>query len=384
MDKNHHNIYLDYAASTPLDPKVLEVVNITMAQVYGNASSIHRFGLQAKAVLDTARTTVAESLNARPDEIYFTSGGTESNNLAMQGVASQFSKPGNIIISAIEHPSILQTARYLKSRGWQITLLPVNRMGQIDPEILQQSINSATRLVSIMHVNNEIGSINNIEACAKIAYEKNILFHTDAVQSFGKLPVDLRRVPASFLSLTGHKIYGPKGAGVLFIRRKTKLGKLFFGGSQENGRRSGTENIPAIAGLTKAVELCQINRDADKSHLEQLGSELRELMKLQLPEARLNGGENGVPNIQNYSIPGIDNMSLLMGLDLAGIAISNGSACSSGDVSPSHVLRALHLPDKELKSSFRISFGRFTTSEDIKHAVRSIARFIKKKQPGRQ
>ncbi len=379
MPKKYTGIYLDYAASTPVDPQVALVVAETMQQVYGNPSSIHGFGLRAKSILDEGRNLIAAILHARPDEIFFTSGGSESNNLAIQGVAAECRKPGNIIISAIEHPSTLQTCRYLKTHGWEITQLPVNGDGQIDPAELDRTIQPETALISIMHVNNEIGSINDIETCAQIAARKNVLFHTDAVQSFGKMPVDLSKTPISLMSFTGHKIYGPKGAGVLFKRRAVKIAKMIHGGSQESGLRAGTENIPAIAGLCKAVEIIQQRQNEDRALAQKLGQQLRELMHLKVPRAQQNGSPAGLPDIQNYAIPGIDNLSFLMGMDLAGIAISNGSACSSGDISPSHVLQALHLPEKLQNASVRISFGRFTSSEEIETAVQAFAHFLQKK-----
>ncbi|MCA9733471.1 cysteine desulfurase [candidate division KSB1 bacterium] len=378
MISSQKQIYLDYAASTPVDPRVAEVMQDATMRVFGNASSIHGFGLQAKKILDETREIIASYLGAKNDEVFFTSGGTESNNLAIQGIARHNEQPGHIITSAIEHPSILETCRFLKKNGWDITFLPANKTGVVNPDELADSIHSDTVLVSIQHVNNEIGSINSIQECAMIAWQKGIPFHTDAVQSFGKLPIDLHHIPASLLSFTGHKIYGVKGAGVLIIRRKTRLDKLMHGGAQENKMRSGTENIPAIAALGKAVQLLKEQGESDRRHMELLGQQLRVLMQAKIPKAILNGSEKGVPNIQNYAIPGIDNMSLLMGMDLAGVAISNGSACSSGSVSPSHVLQALHLPGHLLKSSFRISFGRFTTAEEIEFAVEKLAILVQK------
>lgn len=373
--KKQKNIYLDYAASTPVDPRVVQAVNAVMQTTFGNPSSIHKFGLQAKLILDNGRRLIASMLHARPDEIFFTSGGSESNNLAILGVAEMHAQPGHIITSAIEHPSVLQTCRYLKSRGWELISLPVNSSGQIEPAALEKAIKPETKLISIMHVNNEIGSINDIQRCAEIAENNGIVFHTDAVQSFGKIAIDLDKTPISLMAFTGHKIYGPKGVGVLFKKRGIKIGSRIHGGKQENGLRAGTENIPAIAGLNKAVDVYQKQMESDLAHAEKLGRLCGDLMRKHLPLAQRNGGESGVPNIQNYAIPGIDNMSFLMGMDLAGIAISNGSACSSGDVSPSHVLQALRLPARMQNASIRLSFGRFTTSEEIETAVQEFARF---------
>ena len=375
---NIDRIYLDYAASTPMDPRVVEEMSAVLRDIFGNASSIHRYGLSAKSILDNARVSTAKMLNAEPDEIYFTSGGTESNNLVLQGVAQKFDEPGHIITSAIEHPSVIQTGKYLQSKGWQITFLPVTESGVVEVESVKEAITPATRLISIMHVNNEIGSINPIAAIAEIAAEQGIAFHSDVVQSFGKLPLDMKKLPVSFLSIAGHKIYGPKGAGALFIRRKSKISKILHGGSQENKMRSGTENIPAIAGFKKAVDILCTELPVDYTHLTEVGSYLRECMHEKVPQAKCNSPEDGLCSIQNYSLPGFDNMSLLMGLDLAGIAVSNGSACSLGHVTTSHVLNALRLPDNCLRSALRISLGRFTSREHIIRATDTLRSLIKK------
>ncbi|RMD96502.1 MAG: cysteine desulfurase, partial [Calditrichaeota bacterium] len=325
---SNKRVYLDYAATTPVAPEVVEAMLPYFHETFGNPSSIHRFGLEAKAALDQARSTLARALNATPHEIYFTSGGTESNNLAILGRAMQFKQPGHIITSAIEHPSVLQPCKHLQQHGWRVTFLPVDRWGRVDPADLEKAITEDTALISIMYVNNEIGTINPIAKLAEIAAARRIPFHTDAAQAFGKVKIDVRATPISLLSIAGHKIYAPKGVGVLYIKRGVTLSRLLFGGGQENELRPGTENLPGIVGLAKAVELMERQFEAEVQRLEHLAQRFMQRISREIPAAILNGHpQQRLPWVLNYSFPGMDNTSLVMALDLEGVAISNGSAC---------------------------------------------------------
>lgn len=360
-------IYFDNAASTPIDQAVLQTMLPYFQNDFGNASSIHNFGLQAKKALDSARTAVANSLNAQPGEIIFTAGGTEANNLAIFGIAGNFDTPQHLITSSIEHPSVLQACKALEKKGWHVTYLHVNAFGEVDPQDLASAIRNDTALVSIMTVNNEIGTVQPVAKLAEIAAAREIPFHTDAVQAFAKIPIDLKTQKISLLSVSSHKIYGPKGVGALFIRKGVKLSPILIGGGQEEKRRAGTENIPAIAGFGKAAELAEQEGNPFRDHLADLTGKFIVFMEKHIPAACLNSHpENRVPGIVNYSFPGIDSLSLVMGLDLKGIAISNGSACSSGNLEPSHVLKAINLPKSRQMSAVRFSFGRFNTEDELK------------------
>lgn len=359
-------IYLDHAATTPVDPRVLEAMRPYFSEKFGNASSVHRFGLEAKSALETARMTIANSVHARPQEVIFTSGGTEANNLAILGVCRTRKQPAHLITSAIEHPSVLQVHRFLESQGWQVSYLPVNAAGCVEPESLAKAIRRDTALISIMHANNETGMVQPIAALAAIAAEATVPFHTDAVQAYGKLDVDCRLRGLSLLTLSSHKIYGPKGAGALILRAGCKIRPALQGGRQESGRRPGTENLPAIVGFARAAELQQQKKDALCAHLRQLTDALMQFIAEEIPGAHLNGaGPDRVPGLVNYSFPGTDSLSLLMRLDRLGFAVSNGSACSSGQVEPSHVLRAMRLPPRIQNSAVRFSFGRENTLEEV-------------------
>ncbi len=374
-------IYLDYAATTPVAPEVVEAMLPYFNESFGNASSIHGFGLQAKAALDRARNVLAETLHAGPREIIFTSGGTEANNLAILGTALRQDAPGHVITSAVEHPSVMRACRFLESRGWRVTYLPVDRYGRVSPDALRKALQKDTRLISIMYANNEVGTLNPIEELAQIAAEHRIPFHTDAVQAFAKMEIDVRRIPVTLLSLAGHKIYGPKGIGALYVRRGHKLQKMLHGGSQEFDLRPGTENIPAIVGLARAVELYNARREKDWRHVQELAAYFREKLQQAVPEAVFLGHpEQRYPGVLSFAFPGHESISLVMGLDLAGIAVSNGSACSAGKVEPSHVLRAMGLPRSQQNSAVRFSLGRHTTREDLDRAVEALAALM---QPNR-
>ncbi len=365
-------IYCDYAATTPVDSRVLEVMLPCFREWYGNASSVHAFGLRAKRLLDTAREQVAGVINAEPHEIIFTSGGTEANNLALLGFVAGFDEPGELLVSAVEHPSVRQACVFLQQRGWKITWLPVDETGRIDPESVRTALTEQTRLISVMTVNNEVGTINPIGEIAALAAEAGVTLHTDAIQAYGKIAIDVKKTPITMLSLSGHKIYGPKGVGALFLKRGTRISKILFGGKQEHDLRAGTENIPAITGLGKAAEIMAAESPEEQQRLAQLAETLRDSLEREA-NAHLNGSrEHRLPQILNFSFPGQDSLALAMALDLKGIAVSIGSACSSGNVQPSHVLKAMRVPQTLQKSALRFSLGRETSREDVEAIIAAV------------
>jgi cysteine desulfurase len=376
-----NRIYLDYCATTPLAAEVSEAMHPYMVQHFGNASSIHSFGREAKVAIDATRETVAHALNVLPQEITFVSGGTEANNAALIGVAQSCSQPGHLITSRIEHPSVLQTVRELESRGWACTYVDPDEAGMITSDAVARSIREDTVLISIMHANNETGTINPIAEIAALAKERGVLFHTDAVQTFGKIPIDLRAVPVSLLSLSGHKIYGPKGIGVLFVRRGVKLASLLHGGKQERERRAGTENVAAIVGLGKAVALRKVEQESEWQRVRKLSENFIARVRALFPQAGLNGhASRRLPGVVNLSFPGMDSLAMVMSLDLQGVAVSNGSACSSGSVEPSQVLRAMKLSRERANSAIRFSFGKYTTEAEIEAALEALQKIFAKRK----
>lgn len=372
-----NRIYLDYSATTPLAPEVFAAMEPFYKQNFGNASSIHGFGREAKVAIDAARESVAKFLGALPQEIVFTSGGTEANNTALFGVAQNFSTPGHMITSRVEHPSVLQTFGELEARGWSVSYLDTDDTGMVSVEAVEKAIRRETVLLSIMHANNEVGTINPIADLAALAHTRGVLFHTDAVQSAGKLDLDMKAWPASLLSLSGHKIYGPKGVGVLYVRRGVRIKTLMHGGKQERERRPGTENVAAIAGLGKAVTLREKERTEEAKRLHALRKMFVAGVRAIYPAAHLNGSmENSLPGVVNISFPGKDGLALVMSLDLQGIAVSNGSACSSGSVEPSHVLRAMRLDHARANSAVRFSFGKYTTQAEIATTLQALEKIL--------
>lgn len=372
-------IYLDYSATTPLAPEVLEAMRPYLTQHFGNASSIHGFGREAKVALDTAREKIATGLGAQPQEIVFTSGGTEASNMAILGVAQTFVEPRHLITSRLEHPCVLNPCRELEQKGWQVTYVEPDATGLISMNAIAEAIRPETVLISLMHANNEVGTINPIVEMAALAATRKILFHTDAVQTFGKLPIDVRKLPVSMLSLSGHKFYGPKGVGALYVRRGVKLQPLFFGGHQERERRAGTENVASIVGLGKAAELALENQAAEAERLRVLTENFWQRVQEIFPKAQMNGyAESRLPAVLNLSFPGFESTALLMNLDLQGIAVSNGSACSSGSVEVSHVLRAMKLSRERAVSALRFSFGKYTTAAEVEIALQALAKILQK------
>jgi len=364
-------IYLDYAATTPVDPRVLEAMMPYFCDNFGNTMSLHSFGQKARMALDESRKTVANFIGAKPEEIIFTSSATESNNFALKGIAFANEKKGNhIIISAIEHACIMESAKWLGGRGFKITYVPVDRFGVVNVDDVSKAITKETILISVMHVNNELGSIQPIAEIGQIAKENNIYFHSDCAQSLGKIPVNVNDLNVDLLTASGHKIYGPKGIGILFVKRGVKIEPLLNGGGQELGLRSSTSNVAGAVGFAKALELF---------NQEEKIAELREYLcsgVLSIPGSRLNSPKTGVPGILNFSFSGVEGEAITMRLDMDGIAVSTGSACSSSKLTASHVLLATGMKPEEAHGSLRVSIGRWTTKEDIDYFIKSLLKNI--------
>jgi cysteine desulfurase len=369
-----NRIYLDHNATTPVEPEVLDAMLPYFSAEFGNASSIHTVGQHARAAVETAREQVAALLGARPQEIVFTSGGTESDNHAIFGILR--STPGatkHIITSAIEHEAVLNTCQALEKEGASVTYLPVGNRGVVDPEVLRDAIRPHTALITVMHANNEIGAVQPLAEIGRIATQNDIYFHTDAVQSFGKIPVDVKTLGVDLLSLSGHKFYGPKGVGALYIRTGTRLKQLLFGGQHQRGLRPGTENVPGIVGLGKAAELARLALAEDAARISALRDQLEQGLVTRVPQARANvAGAPRTPNTSNIVFPGIEGEALIIALDMKGIACSTGAACSSGAVEPSHVLTAIGLSAEDARASIRFSLGRHTSSAEIGYALEAI------------
>jgi cysteine desulfurase len=371
-------IYVDNAATTQVDEKVIEAMLPYMRSKYGNASSLHFFGREAYQGLEKARQQVADLLNASTKEIIFTSGGTESDNLAIKGIAHKLKEKGkHIITSNIEHPAVIETCQALASQGFEITYLPVDPYGIINIDTLRKSIKKETILISIMHGNNEIGTIEPIQEIGEIAHEKEIIFHTDAVQTVGKIPLDMKKMNIDLLSISAHKIYGPKGVGALFKKEGVILEPLIHGGGHEQGFRSGTENVVGTVGLGKAAELSRSRMLEDSKKMSIMRDNLIEKVTTEIEESYLNGHPKlRLPNNAHFRFSGIEGESLLLSLDEKGIAASTGSACSSKKLLPSHVLMALGLNEVQAHGSLRISLGRNNEEKDIEYIHNSIKEII--------
>jgi cysteine desulfurase len=374
--------YLDYNATTPVDPAVLEAMLPYLADNFGNASSVHSAGQHARAAVDRARDSVAALLGAKPSEIVFTSGGTESDNLAIFGVASAVAAKSpsarkHIVTTAIEHHAVLNSCQELESRGHDVTYIPVGHSGVVDPSEIRNALRPETILISVMHANNELGTIQPIEEIGRIAAEADIYFHCDAVQSAGKLPLDVNRLGVDLLSISAHKIYGPKGVGALYVRTGTPLAPQTHGGHHERDRRRGTENVPGIAGLGKAAELAAANLPTEPERIGVMRDRLDRAILDSVPSVSVNGdAAHRVANTTNLSFPAAGGEAMLIALDLLGVACSTGAACSSGAVEPSHVLLAIGLAPDEARSSLRFSLGRQTTNEEINHAIATIPEIV--------
>ena len=379
-----NRIYLDHNATTPVDPAVLDAMLPFLSSDFGNASSIHAFGQRARAALETAREQVAALLNARPQEVVFTSGGTESDNHAIFGVVSASfasstsppsytSAPPHIVTSAIEHEAVLNSCQELEKQGAAVTYLPVSRNGLIDPGDLRKAIRPETVLITVMHANNELGAIQPLEEIGRTAAGQKICFHTDAVQSVGKIPVDVRTSQVDLLSLSGHKLYAPKGVGALYIKSGTRLRQFLYGGHHQRGFRPGTENVAGIVALGKAAELARLALAEDAARISALRDKLEQGLLARISGSRVNAAAAPrTPNTSNLAFPGIEGEALVIALDLKGLACSTGAACSSGAVEPSHVLTAIGLSAAQARASIRFSLGRRTTGAEIDAALELI------------
>ncbi len=374
---NMKHIYLDHAATTPVDPDVLEAMLPYFTERYGNASSLHSQGAAAKEALDESRRQVASLIGADPDEVIFTGSGTESDNLAVKGVAMRHGS-GHIITSQIEHPAVLQPCEYLENNGFDVTYLPVDKHGLVDPSDVDNAIRDDTRLVSIMHANNEIGTVEPVREIARVAHEHEVPVHTDAVQTVGKIPADIQELGVDMLSLSAHKVYGPKGVGALYIREGTQLEPLLHGGGHEHGLRSSTENIPGVVGLGTACQLAKERLDGEQKRLTGLRDRLID-GGLDIEEAYLNGHpEKRLPNNAHFRFTAIEGESLLLSLDEQGIAASTGSACSSKKLQASHVLLAIGLDAVEAHGSLRLTLGKDTTGEDVHYVLQVLPGIIER------
>ncbi len=378
-----NRVYLDYNATTPVEPEVLDAMLPYFSGAFGNAASIHTPGQRARAAVESAREQVAALIGARAQEIVFTSGGTESDNHAIFGVVGQAFLPvpssrnansfPHVITTAIEHEAVLNACQALEKHAVRVTFLATNREAQIDLDELQRAVRPETVLITIMHANNELGTIQPLDEIGRIAKERDIYFHTDAVQSTGKVPIDVNKFGVHLLSLSAHKFYGPKGIGALYIRSGTRLRQLLYGGHHQRGFRPGTENVAGIVGLGKAAEIARKSHTADARRVSTLRDKLELGLLARVPHARVNGGASSrTPNTTNLVFPGIEGEALLIALDLKGLACSTGAACSSGAVEPSHVLTAIGLSPEEARASLRFSLGRHTTEQEIGFALQVV------------
>ena len=376
-----NRIYLDHNATTPLHPEVLEAMTPYLTNRFGNGSSIHAYGREARNAIDTAREQVADLIGAKsPSEIVFTSSGTEADNHAIKGLAElQRSRNAGhqIITSSVEHHAVLHTCQHMEKHGFEVTYVPVDRYGRIHLDALREAISDATILISIMHANNETGTVQPIAEVAEIAAAHDIPLHTDAVQSVGKLPLDVQELEISLLSLSGHKLYGPKGIGVLYIRRGTRLENLMHGGSHERNRRAGSENVPAIVGLGAAAQIAKTSRESCVEHLDTLTRKLREGLHERLDGLHENGHpDHCLPGTLNISFEFVEGESLILRLDMEGICVSTGSACTSGSMEPSHVLAALGIQPRLAQGTVRFSLGRDNTEAEMDEVIEKVPKII--------
>ena len=375
-----NRIYLDHAATTPVKPEVLDAMMPYFTQSFGNPSSIYQVAQINKKAIDDARETIAKHLGANTNEIFFTSGGTEADNWAIKGIVEANKNKGNhIITTKIEHHAVLHTCEYLEKQGFEVTYLDVNEEGVIDLEALKAAIKDTTILISIMYANNEVGTIMPIKEIGAIAKEHGIAFHTDAVQAIGQVRIDVKEQNIDALSLSGHKIYGPKGIGVLYIRRGLRITNLIHGGAQERGRRAGTENVPAIVGIAKAMELAYTDLEAKNERIKGLRDKLMNGILETIPYSKLNGSiTNRLVNNVNIGFEFVEGESLLLLLDMNGVAASSGSACTSGSLDPSHVLLALGLPHEKAHGSLRLTLGEGTTEQEVDYVLEKLPAIVQR------
>ena len=373
--------YMDYSATTYVKPEVLDAMMPFFTEKFGNPSSFYGISRETKMAVDNARAQVAKAINCDPNEVYFTGGGSEADNWAIKGIATAHMKKGNhIITTKIEHHAVLHTCEFLEKFGFEVTYLDVNEEGFIDLKQLESAITDKTILVSIMFANNEIVTIQPIKEIGAICREKKVLFHTDAVQAIGSVPVDVKEMNIDLLSLAGHKLYGPKGIGALYIRKGVRIDNLIHGGGQERGRRAGTENIPGVVGLGKAIEIATENIEENRARLTVLRDKLIDGVLERIPYARLNGprGDKRLPGNSNISFEFIEGESILLSLDFEGICASSGSACTSGSLDPSHVLLAIGLPHEKAHGSLRTTLGAASTEEDVEKLLNELPPIIER------
>ena len=373
-------IYLDHAATTGLDAAVLSKMAPYFSDIFGNANSQHSFGREAVRGVDEARDTIASLIGAKPNEIYFTSGGTEADNWAIRGAAHANRARGNhLIVSAVEHPAMLTTAKELEKEGFEVTLAPVDEFGTVDVAKLEESIRPETVFIGVMAANNEIGTLQPLAEISEIAQKHKILFFTDAVQAAGAIPLDVNAPRVDMMSISGHKFYGPKGVGALYIRSGVKTGKILTGGHQERGMRGGTTNVPGVVGMAEALRRAVAKLDENAAYISSLRDRFIARVQKEIPFVKLNGHpKNRLPSNANFSFRYVEGESLLFSLDLAGIAVSSGSACSSGSLEPSHVLLATGMSEGLAHGSLRFSFGRENTAEDVDYTVDKLKEIVVK------
>jgi cysteine desulfurase len=372
-------VYLDNNATTPVDPAVAEKMSQFLKEHFGNPSSLYPIGRQVREMITEARETVAKAIGASRTEIVYTGSGSEADNFAIRGVIDAFPEKNEIITSTIEHPAVLQTANYLEKKGFKVTYAPVDKFGTVDVNFIKDVITPRTALITIMHANNEIGTIQPIEEISQIAREKEVLLHTDAVQSFGKLDVNVSNLGVDLLSISAHKIYGPKGMGALYIRKGTNIWPLIYGGHQEREMRAGTENTAGIIGLGEAVRLIKERGDKDKKRIEKLAGKLKRGIEDSIPKVKFNGHEKKrIKGTLNFAFLGLEAEAILLALATKGIYVSTGSACSEGAEDVSHVLDAIGLKPEVARSCIRFSLGRFNTEEDVDLVLKELPDIVKK------
>ena len=370
--------YFDNAATTRTDDEVLKEMLPYFSQSYGNPSSIYKIGRENRKAVEEAREKVAKAINVEPNEIYFTAGGSESDNTAIRGIAYAYKQRGtHIITSKIEHPAVLETCKQLEKEGFEVSYIGVDEKGIVNLEELKNSIKETTTLITIMFANNEIGTIEPIKEIGKIAKENNIIFHTDAVQAVGSVKIDVKEMNIDSLSLSGHKFYGPKGIGALYVKKSVRFQKFVNGGHQEKNKRAGTENVPGIVGLGKAIEVAYSNLEEHNKKIKELRDYYVEEVKKRIPYIKINGDmENRLPGNSNISFRFIEGEGLLLNLDLKGICASSGSACTSGSLDPSHVLLAIGLPHEIAHGSLRITIGKYNTKEEVDYLLNNLEEIV--------